>query len=112
MKHLLPLAWLLSCISAWDAGPAGAAQGPICARDEVVARVAQEIRWRAPYATLLPQTIAEHPGPDRDVVLCAVTVVDRDYDSVRYHRESWSETQQYSVRRLRAGYEVTMGLQH
>ena len=109
MKLLLALACLLTGAQAIGTASADAYQGPVCAREEVVAHVAREVGWRAPYAALLPRSITERPGPARDVVLCAVTVVDRDFDSVRYSTASWAETQQYSVRRLHAGYEVTMG---
>lgn len=112
MKRLPAFAYLLFGILSINAARADEALGPICARDEVIAHVAREVRWHAPYAALLPHTIAERPGPVRDIVLCVVTVTDRDFDAVRYRTETWIETQLYSVRRLHSGYEVTMGGLH
>jgi hypothetical protein len=104
MRRLLALGLLLPSIAL-----AGAPETPICARDEVVAHVAREVRHAAPYASLLPPTIAERPGPAPDVVLCAITILKQDFDTTKYWTSSWSETQYYAVRWLHAGYEVTMG---
>src|SRR4051812_272377 len=101
MRNLLALVLLLP-------GAAHAGDMPICAREEVVRFVTSELNRRSPYAILLPFTIAERPGPVHDVVLCAVTVVQRDFDTVKYRTQSWAETQQYRVRWIDPGYEITM----
>ena len=54
--------------------------------------------------------VVEHirPSPNPAIVLCAVTVVQRDFGYVKYQTETWAETQEYSVRWLSPGYEVTL----
>ena len=59
-------------------------QGPICAREQVAQLIARETRRHEPYGELLPGAIGERPSSDPSVVLCVATVVNRDYDYVRY----------------------------
>ena len=101
---------LLGACASAQTGPerTGTGSGPICARAEVVRFVSREIRRHAPYTVLLTETIGERPSPDPMVVLCAVTMVRKDYDYRRYWSQSWAENQEYTVRRLDHGYEVSL----
>lgn len=81
---------------------------PICARAQVIEFVAGEIHRRSPYAKMLTETIGEQPGGTPSVVRCAVSVVQRDFDYVKYRTQTWTETQSYTVRWLDPGYEVTL----
>ncbi len=81
---------------------------PICTRAEIVEFVTREIHSHSPYAVMLPETIGEQPGRTPSVVHCAVSVVQRDFDYVKYRTQTWTETQAYTVRWLDPGYEVTL----
>ena len=81
---------------------------PICTRTEIIEFVAQEIHRRSPYAVMQVKTIGEQPGRSPSNVQCAVSVVQRDFDYVKYRTQTWTETQAFSVRWLDPGYEVTL----
>ncbi len=81
---------------------------PICTRPEIVDFVGREVRQNSPYAQMLTDTIGERPSQVSAVVLCAVTVVHRDFDYIKYRTQTWAEDQEYTVRWLAPGYEVTM----
>jgi hypothetical protein len=91
-----------------EAAQAGHEPEPICTREDVVDYVAREIHRRAPYAVMRRETIGERPGREPAIVQCAVTVVQRDFDYVKYRTETWAEYQGYTVRWLNPGYEVTV----
>lgn len=101
---------LLGACASARTGPdeTGTGSGPICAREEVVRFVLREIRRHAPYVVLLTETIGERPSRDPMVVLCTVTLVRKDYDYPRYWSQAWAENQEYTVRRLDHGYEVSL----
>lgn len=81
---------------------------PICVREEVVDHVAGEVSRRAPYAVVLRSSIGEQPGGQSTTVVCTMVVEQRDFDFVKYRTQTWLEDQEYTVRWLDPGYEVTM----
>ena len=83
--------------------------GPMCARDVVVRYVTLQIANQAPYDELMPGSIGEQPTADPAVVRCVATVVNRNYDYVRYWSQSWQGYQEYTVRKMTNAYRVEMG---
>jgi hypothetical protein len=93
-------------LAACQPPPYAAVNGPMCAQDEVVGLVTRDLGARQPYSVLLPGSIGEVPSRDPAVVRCVATIVHRDYDFERYWTQAWQGSEEYTVRKLRNGYEV------
>ena len=101
---------LLGACAPSNDGPeaAGTVDGPICARPKVVQFVMRELRRQEPYIEIVPETIGERPGRVPTELACAMTIVRRDYDYPRYWTQTWIGYQDYTVKKLERGYEVTL----
>ncbi|HYZ61940.1 MAG TPA: hypothetical protein VE650_05750 [Acetobacteraceae bacterium] len=104
MKAVLVLLGVVAALPS----AAGDFAEPLCSRPEVVDYVRQQVGRSAPYGRVLAETVTEWPAQTRAAAMCAVAILDRQFDGRVPILSSWLVFQYYKVRWLAPGYEVTM----
>ena len=107
MKRLA--SWLaVSLLLCPTASRAGDESGSMCQRDEVVEFVTRLVHQQNVYAKLDETSIGEIPTSTPNEVLCVISLVNKNYDYRAYSVARWQGYQEYIVRKLDHGYEVSL----